>query len=64
MATGETGIPDKAWSEHRQTPRLQAFAARTAGLYSEVVWDRDWSLAASAKRSAATERHPQTASPE
>lgn len=41
MATGETGVPERGWPELRRPARPPAFAARVAGLYSEVTWDGD-----------------------
>jgi len=67
MSTRKTDSLDQARLERRRAPQPVSFAPRTAGLYSEVVWDRSWTttspvrgpdMAGADRQTAPTERPP------
>jgi hypothetical protein len=45
MATRTSGGSDRGGFENRRGLEPASYLPRTAGLYSEVTWDRDWSRA-------------------
>ena len=54
MPTRRMGGPGRAQPGSRRNLEPSPLAARAAGLYSEVVWDRSWALPSPEKPSAAT----------
>jgi len=57
MSTRRIGSLDRARPESRRSAP-PPFAARAAGLYSEVVWDRNWAVPAQENRPATAAADP------
>ena len=55
MAIHNPDALDQSQLQRRRVPEPSSITARTAGLYSEVVWDRDWSRPASPNGALARE---------